>query len=218
MTVRNTVVGVFHNHHSAQQAVNELKRAGFTESEIGVVSRHHDVDDESNETYVAEGGAAGLATGAGIGALWGLGIVAGVMPVIGPAIAGGTLAAILSSAAAGAAAAGVAGALVGLGVSKEEAEFYEDEVEAGRTVVTVRAASRSLEAERILRQYGAYDMRTPEAERMMPPMQAASTSATGEVAGTREFPTEHKTVDVPVSRDEVVIERDPVTGVKRETL
>jgi len=165
MRSHSTVVGVFEDHSHAQRAVNELKRMGFTEDQIGVARRGSDEDrgtlaptDAGDETYAGEGTAAGLATGAGVGALWGLGIIAGVLPAIGPAIAGGTLAAILSSAAAGAVAAGLGGALIGLGLSKEEAEFYNTEFESGRTVVTVTAPGREQIAESILREYGGYDI------------------------------------------------------------
>src|SRR5688572_29555710 len=150
MTERDTVVGVFEDRTAAQQAINELKRIGFTDDQIGVMARDaargEGAVDDDLDSYAAEGGAAGLATGAGVGALWGLGIVAGVLPAIGPAIAGGTLAAILTSAAAGAAAAVLAGTLIGLGIPKEEAEYYESEIEAGRVVVTVRTAGRYTEA------------------------------------------------------------------------
>ncbi len=162
-----TVVGVFHDRAQAQQAVNELKRLGFDETQVGVVGPGSDNDnmiptdaglDSGDNTYASEGAISGLATGAGVGALWGLGILAGVLPAIGPAIAGGTLAAILSSTAAGAAAAGLGGALIGLGFSKEEAEYYNSELEAGRTVVTVSAGSRRSEAESVLRNFGSYDI------------------------------------------------------------
>jgi hypothetical protein len=167
MTERDTVVGVFEDRTAAQQAINELKRIGFTDDQIGVMARDasdvEGVDDES-DNYAAEGGAAGLATGAGVGALWGLGIVAGVLPAIGPAIAGGTLAAILTSAAAGAAAVGLAGTLIGLGIPKHEAEYYESEVEAGRIVVTVRTGGRYTEALAVMHRFGGYDMDTREAK------------------------------------------------------
>jgi len=164
MAQQGTVVGVFSDHDDARKAIRALKDAGFSENQIGVASsnreglRRTDGDDAGEESYAGEGAAAGLATGAGLGALWGLGIIAGVLPAVGPAIAGGTLAAILSSAAAGAVAAGLGGALIGLGLSKEEAEYYDSEFQAGRTVVTVTAAGREAEAESVLREYGGYDI------------------------------------------------------------
>jgi hypothetical protein len=142
-----TVVGVFSSPQEAQQAVMDLKSAGFTQDEIGVLSRNDDGQIVGKEaetgSAAATGATVGLATGAGVGALWGLGILAGALPGIGPAIVGGTLGVLLSSATAGAAATGIAGALVGLGVPDEEAKFYEGEFKTGRTLVTVRAGDRS---------------------------------------------------------------------------
>ena len=165
MAHRDTVVGVFNDTQDAQRAVQELRREGFREDQIGVVSGHHGdtagTAKEGEGNYAAEGGLAGLATGAGIGALWGLGILAGMVPAIGPAIAGGVLGTVLSSAAAGAAAAGIAGALIGLGIPEEEAEYYENEFKAGRTIVTVKADGRHDEvvldpatAQRLLPRHG----------------------------------------------------------------
>jgi uncharacterized protein (TIGR02271 family) len=278
-TESTTVVGVFEDHSTAQRAVNELKRMGFTDDQIGVIShdRSHGTEDragDGDESYVGEGAAAGLATGAGLGALWGLGIIAGVLPAIGPAIAGGTLAAILSSAAAGAAAAGLAGALVGLGMSKEEAEYYEGEFKSGRTLVTVKAGARNHEARSLLRRLGATDisdrgtrpathattastMSHTSSESALRQPAHTTTTAKGEACSTgiaghstagmsaqhtgtlgkntvqateeklrvqkdkveagtvnvrKEVHTEHKTIDVPVEREEVVIERRPASG------
>jgi len=164
MVNRTTAIALFDDRIQAQRAIAQLKSAGFTEKEIGLTSRDeetdHGVDDGSKEAHVKKGAIAGVATGAGVGALWGLGILAGVLPAIGPAIAGGTLAAILSSAAAGAATAGVAGALIGLGIPEEEASYYEREFKAGRTLVTVNAGSRVPEAQAILVEKGGYDMRS----------------------------------------------------------
>jgi heat induced stress protein YflT len=165
MSDRTTVIGVFDDRAAAQRAIAALKRAGFTEKEIGVTTRDGDSADgrladagEKKETHATEGAITGVAAGAGVGALWGLGILAGVLPAIGPAIAGGTLAAILSSAAAGAATAGVAGALIGLGIPEDEAKYYDEEFRSGRTLVTVQALGRRAEARSILEQAGGRSM------------------------------------------------------------
>jgi hypothetical protein len=190
MSDRTTVVGVFTNRTQAQDAVADLRRAGFTEQEIGVVSH----DEERPDTHAGDSGdavtggaVAGAAAGAGVGALWGLGIMAGLVPAIGPVIAGGTLAAILASAATGAAVAGLAGALLGMGLSREEAEYYEGEFRQGRTVVTVHTLGRADEARMILDRFGAYDYTTR-------PSMAGS---------TMHEPTHHH-IDVPVSSESVV--------------
>jgi len=264
---QSTLIGVFSDRAQAQQAINELKRAGFTDDQIGVTTRDGKIsavtDADSGDTYGAEGAVAGVATGAGMGALWGLGILSGLLPGIGPAIAGGTLAALLSSAAAGAAAAGLAGALIGMGMSKEDAEFYDSEFKAGRTIVTLHPGSRATEALAIIRRYGGYERSTAAEARTTssasiptPPVQSkskltaqesathCSTTGSGKMSGScatgagektvqaveeqlhvnkdrkqvgevtvrKEVHTEHKTIEVPVEREEVVIERHAVSG------
>lgn len=229
-------IGIFDDSTQAQHAINELKRSGFTEREIGVTARHGDGDgaahDEKGGTHAKEGAVAGLATGAGVGTLWGLGVLAGVVPGIGTAIAGGTLAALVSSAAAGAATAGLAGTLIGLGVREDDAEEYDKEFRAGRAIVTVKANGRTPQAMSILRQNGAHDLSTRHdgASTGMPASSAAARPPTGqtieareeqlrvskrpvqtgEVDVRKEVRTERQSIEVPVRKEEVVIERHAV--------
>jgi len=270
---RNVAVGVFYNQAEAQRAVSELKSAGFTEEEIGVVAhdakgthRPQIIQGEAGthkETKAAEGATAGVMAGAGVGALWALGIAAGILPAIGPVVAGGILGSILLSAAGGAAVAGVAGALIGLGVPEEEANYYEQEFKAGHIIVTVRAAGRYDEAVTIMQRHNGFDMKarasrphsalsnTATEQASCTTTQPTRTAQTREVAGrtntasatrstqqggegpkevrlhdeeldvrkravkkgevrvAKEIVTEHKMVDVPITREEVVIERRP---------
>src|SRR4051794_17608642 len=138
------VVAAFENRADAEQAVADLHRAGFRDSQIGIVSREkaRRGGKKNDETYAEEGAATGAIAGAGVGALVGLGILSGVIPAIGPAIAGGTLGVILANAAGGAAIAGIAGALIGFGIPEDEAKYYERELKAGRTIVTVKGTTR----------------------------------------------------------------------------
>jgi len=251
---RTTVVGVFHDRADADRAVDELRKAGFRNDQIGVVGKRDDAhgdsaaDDEGSEA--GSGAVAGMLAGAGIGGLVGLGIIAGVIPVLGPVIAGGTLATILANAAGGAAIAGVTGALIGAGIPEHEAQYYQSEFEAGRTLVTVHCDGMANEAIAILRRHNAYDMQTSPARgtstahtTTAPTARATTAGAAAMTGGTRtgragdtievreeqlratktpveagevrvrkEVTTEHKTIDVPVQREEVVIERHPVSG------
>jgi len=261
-----SVVGVFHNLRDAQAAVRDLKAAGFRDDEIGVLGPGDHDGDRTTEsadggTHAAEGAVAGAATGAGIGALWAVGIAAGALPAIGPVIAGGILASILASAAGGAAAAGLAGALIGMGIPEEEATYYENEFQSGRTIVTVKTMDRQDEARRILGRHSGFDMesrpdrasgmRSTTAAPMMTKGTSKSQAAmndpachtgqartgrttdvgnenielreeqlhaekgvkkTGEVRVHKDVVTEHKSIDVPVTREEVVIERRPAHG------
>jgi len=205
-TIKKTaVVGVFDNRADAQRAVQELKRMGFKDNEIGVAHK----DDStatggaaSGESYAATGALAGVATGAGVGALWGIGIAAGMLPAIGPVIAGGTLAAILASAATGAAAAGIVGALVGMGIPEEEAKFYESELHSGRTVVTVTTSTRYNEVRAVLDRFNGFDMQgrksATTATSATPSASARATSGdrgkTVQTGDTQKNPASRRTV------------------------
>src|SRR4029079_13207366 len=109
------------------------------------------------------GAATGAVAGAGLAALWSLGISFGVIPVIGPILAAGPIAAAILSAAGGAAAGGLLGALVGMGIPEEDAKYYEGEIHAGNTLVTVHADGRYDEAWNILLRHGAYNRETSSA-------------------------------------------------------
>jgi len=254
----NTIVGVFEDRRHADQAVADLKKAGFRDDQIGIAMRHTEASTESgagqDEGHAGTGAVAGILTGLGLGALAGLGVLSGVIPVIGPAIAGGTLGIILSNAAAGAAIAGLAGALIGYGIPEEEAQYYQGEFESGRTIVTVHGDGRADEAWSILRRHGAYNMSTrgdtagrtattttgAQATAMAATTSRGATSRAGagtagregdtlhlkeerlraekhpveagEVRVRKEVHTETQHIDVPVEREEVIIERTPVHG------
>jgi len=249
---RSTIVGVFEDRRHADQAVADLKKAGFRDDQIGIAMRHTDASDDIHttgddaESHVGSSAMTGALTGMGLGALAGLGVLAGVIPVVGPAIAGGTLGVIFSNAAAGAGIAGLIGALAGAGLSDEEATYYHGEFEAGRTIVTVTADGRCDDACGILRNHGAYDMSsrasaasgaasgstthgtahaTSTSPRAMTGRESDTIQVkderlhaekqpveTGEVRVRKEVHVENKHIDVPVQREEVVIERTPMHG------
>src|SRR5436309_12274801 len=111
-TTRSTVVGVFQDPKQANRAVEELRRVGFRNDQIGVVVRNSDTTAAAHAEKGSkwpEGAVAGAITGAGLGALVGLGVMAGIIPVIGPMFAAGALATILANAASGAALASIVG-------------------------------------------------------------------------------------------------------------
>ena len=154
-TKEKLVVGVFHNAGDARRAIDDLRDAKFSDRKIGLLTHDKDGDPDVKSFKDLEGNKAGAgaaigaAAGAGGGALWALGIAAGMLPAIGPVIGGGILAAVAASAASGAAAGVVGGALIGLGVSDEEAAYYDDEFKKGRTIVVVQG-DRLDEAFRIM--------------------------------------------------------------------
>jgi uncharacterized protein (TIGR02271 family) len=226
------VVGVFTDPAQARAAVDELRRARFREDQIGVVTRDHAAadpasPDKATGSLMGEGAAVGAAAGLGVGALWAVGMATIALPPLLPAVlVSSWLVSILASAGAGAAIAGLAGALIGLGIPEHEAQYYEEEFKSGRTLVTVRVENRYQEARDILRGHGAYDHETRTAS-MTEGRVAGDKKVkvheeklnvrkepvkTGEVRVHKEIVTENKTLNVPVTREEVVIERRPVSG------
>lgn len=170
ITLEGPAVGAFADAAQAQKAVAALQQAGYRNDQIGIVSRHSVEGtpfpgaEEPQRGRVQEGAVAGMAVGAGLsavcgGMLWGLSALSGVVPGIGPVVVGGTLAILGSAAAAGAMAARLGGALKGLGVTEDDAKFYESELKAGRTIITVQGAN-SEDAQQILRAHGAYESET----------------------------------------------------------
>ena len=151
-------IGVFDTQEQARAAIEALRAAGYLENQIGYLARARVEADTSPEA--GENANAALTTGAATGGLIG-GIVGAaaalVIPGIGPALAGGILAATLGGAAIGATAGSLVTLLTGLGVPENEAHRYQREMEAGRTIVTVKTASDYDRAIQILRANGARD-------------------------------------------------------------
>jgi TM2 domain-containing membrane protein YozV len=155
---RITIVGVFTDRTAAESAVVALEKAGFTHEHIGFAGHGDPVSTEKTDHAAGAlaGAASGSLTGGVVGGL--LGALATVLiPGIGPVIAGGLLAGIVAGAVAGGTIGGIGGALTGMGVTKEDAEYYDQEFRGGRTLVTVDPGDRRTEAEKIMRDHGAYD-------------------------------------------------------------
>jgi len=159
-------VRAFWDNDAAQAAVTELQAQGFLPEQIGYAARqdHRPTDTEERDEHAeqaAEGAVKGVAIG---GVLGGLGIAAvSLIPGIGPIIGGGILASMLGGAVLGAGAGGILGSLTGLGVSHEEATFYDEQIKAGHHVVAVRSGDRSADATAIMERYGGYAMTAPPA-------------------------------------------------------
>jgi hypothetical protein len=152
------VVAAFADPLEARQCLEDLRAAGFSDEEIGVVAPQDlnlDREEIAEHSMVAEGSVVGAFAGAGLGSLWGVAMAAGWLPVIGPIVAGGVLASIVVTACTGAALGSLAGALVGLGVPEEEAVRYEQKVHEGHVVITVKPHQRSADARAILERHHA---------------------------------------------------------------
>ena len=160
-TEQRTVVAVFDARDAAEYAVDALEQAGFTHDHIGFVIRGSDVVaggmlSSADGAKDGRGAAMGIITGGVVGGV--LATAAAVLfPPVGMVIVGGLLASFFGGTIAGMAVGGILGALHGLGISEDEARFYEQHFHEGKAIVAVRAGNRgSVAAEILTRQGGMH--------------------------------------------------------------
>ena len=160
MSTRMTA-GVFATRAAAEKAVADLKAAGYRDDQISMIAKNASgktvSTNAAGETNSGDAAAIGAAAGGVTAAAVGAGIMMGFIPVIGPVLALGPLAVTLINAASGAAIAGIAGALIGMGFPKEDADYYEGEVAAGRYLVTVDKENPNTDTRSIYTKHGGYD-------------------------------------------------------------
>ncbi len=153
--------GVFSTPEAAERVISALLAAGFTKQQITVIC-----SDDTKERYFREfehqepAGAntqAAAATGGAIGATLGsvaagaVGVATGGLPLL---VAGGI------GLMAGAIWGGFIGAMMTRGIEKEAANFYDQEVQRGKLLVTVEEKDHRhhptlADAERIFAEAGA---------------------------------------------------------------
>jgi uncharacterized protein (TIGR02271 family) len=195
-TTPQTVVAVFDDRTQAEQAINELQNAGISSDQIRF---------------------AGQGTSSG-------GILASIKSLFTGQQTGQAY-----------------DDLVDMGVPADDARYYQQEYEAGRSIVAVLADGRMQEVTDILARYGGYAAN----QRFAQTADYASTATTGrqeaqtegeqrvrlreeelraqkqpvetgEVRLRKDVVTEQKSIDVPVTHEEVYIERRPGSGQPAE--
>ena len=166
--MERTVIGVFRSRDELEKAIHELRESGFSSEEVSVLAR--DDRDESRgdgdtmmgvaDEDLSEGVTAGGILGGLAGLMAGIGALA--IPGVGPIIAAGPVAGVLTGAVTG----GVAGGLIDWGIPEERGRFYEGELREGRMVALIKTEERRTDrAERVLRDNGAKDIETHDADR-----------------------------------------------------
>jgi len=177
-TERDVLVGVFSERRAAEQAVADLRQAGFTHEQIGFVSQQSEVQIPAADAPggdmpegsvgphgtgedVSKTATTGAVVGGTIGGTLAAAAASLLITGIGPVLAGGVLAAALGGAAVGAAGGTLLGSLASMGVPEEEVQSYERDLQSGRILVTVRTDGRYGQAEAILQRYGALDRINP---------------------------------------------------------
>lgn len=144
-----TVVGIFDNQSSAENAARQIKDSGLKSGDISILAKQLETNNaqdqlgritdhttSTNENQVNDnisdgvvsgtvlGGLAGLVIGLGTIAIPGLGVIAAAGPIVG----------LLSGAVTG----GVVGGLVDLGIPEENSRQYETEIRHGRILLSAK--------------------------------------------------------------------------------
>lgn len=167
MAERKVVVGVFQERAQARKAVADLESAGFTEKQVGFAIRNPDGAGEPKLNVPEVKGekpteSTPLKTTIGGGVVGGIlgALTALLIPGIGPVLAGGILAGALGGALVGAGVSDMVGTLMDMGVTQNQAQYYQQEFKEGRALVVVNTTDRQQEAEDILNRDGAMQQKT----------------------------------------------------------
>ena len=139
---------------------------------------------------------------------------------------------------------GITNSLENLGLPEDEATFYNGEFESGRTVVVVNTRDRQQEASQILSRDGGYDYASRSGQTTGTSSYANTAGQatdyntqagqnvqlreeqlrankqsveTGAVGLRKDVVSEQQSFDVPVNREEVVIERHAASGQSSDT-
>ena len=186
----NTIAALFRDHDHAEDAVKDLRDAGFTSDQIGIAGPHKG---------------------------------RGFFDKVGDFFTGGGDETYYSD---------FAGSVSQYNVPREQAEYFESGVGGGGTLVTVRVdAARRPDAMRILEQHEAdlganisrrassagTDVRGTDGEQRIRLLGETlrihkDRVARGEVRLRKEVVSEQQNVQVPVTREELVIERTSTEG------
>ena len=166
MAGKNTAVfGIYPSVTRAEQAVDSLMAAGFSNNDISVLLPDNQGTKDfahEKETKAPEGTTTGVTTGGVIGGT--LGVLAGIgalaIPGLGPFIAAGPIMGGLAGLGVGGAVGGLIGALVGMGIPEYEAKRYEGRVKSGGILLSVHCdtSDEISRAKDLLKSTGAEDI------------------------------------------------------------
>ena len=159
------VFGIYTSVAHAEQAVDYLLGAGFSNGDVSVLMPDSGSTRDfahQKDTKAPEGTTAGVTAGGAIGGT--LGVLVGVgalaIPGLGPFIAAGPIMAGLAGLGVGGAVGGLIGALVGMGIPEYEAKRYEGRVKNGGILLSVHCdTSKEIDrAKEVLKSTGAEDI------------------------------------------------------------
>jgi len=166
MAGKNTAAfGIYQSQAQAEQAVDRITAAGFSNNDISVLLPDQQSSKEfahEKNTKAPEGTTTGATAGGALGGTLGLlaGIGALAIPGVGPFIAAGPIMGALAGLGVGGAVGGLIGALVGMGIPEYEAKRYEGRVKDGGILLSIHCDSSEEvgRAKDLLRETGADDI------------------------------------------------------------
>jgi len=154
-----TVVALFERPDDAHHAATALLQAGFPAEHIGYLEPADEQVLKNPAKGAAEGIVAGGTSGAVIGGILGAAAV-GLIPGVGPALVAGALVPVVMGVVTGGSTGAVAGGLLGTAASSEDEPYLMEEIQAGRTLVSVEVPDAAAEAKAaaVLRESGALEV------------------------------------------------------------
>jgi len=162
---KTAVFGIYKSVAQAEQSVDRLLMAGYSNDDISVLLPDNESSKEfahKKDTKAPEGTTAGVTAGGVVGGT--LGVLAGIgaltIPGVGPFIAAGPIMAGLAGLGVGGAVGGLIGALVGMGIPEYEAKRYEGRIKEGGVLLSVHCdTSEDIKrAKDLLKNTGAEDI------------------------------------------------------------
>jgi len=159
----NSVVAVYPDHSSAENAINELKKSAFNIKKLAIVGQAYHTEDQVVGYYTTGDRMKHWGKmGAFWGGLWGLllGSALFIVPGIGPVIVAGSAVAWIVGALESAVVVGglsaLGAGLYSIGIPKDSVLKYESSIKAGKYVLIAHGTPEEVEsARRILANTGA---------------------------------------------------------------
>jgi hypothetical protein len=167
---QNSVVAIFGQHSGAENAITELKGAGFDIKKLAVVGRDYQTESDVVGFYnTGDRMKYWGKWGAFWGGLWGL-LIGGaflIVPGVGPVVAAGSIVSWIVAALEGAVVVGGLGALgaalYSIGIPKNSVLKYETSIKAGKFILIAHGTAEEIARARdILKTSGAEQVESYE--------------------------------------------------------
>jgi len=168
---KNSVVAIFSQHSAAENAIKELKGAGFDIKHLSIIGRDYHTEQNVVGFYnTGDRMKYWGKLGAFWGGIWGLLVGAAVLfiPAVGPVVIAGSVVTLVVAALEGAIAAGglsaLGAGLFSLGIPKDSVIRYETSVRAGKFVLIAHGDAAEVEKARaVLQTSGAEQVKVHSA-------------------------------------------------------